>query len=444
MTRLTLCGSRATSCIQAGLVTSVSTRTSIIGAINPRPAVLHASMPWASRPLTDVTGLEGPLLSRFDLVLLLADPRHPDWDRTVAGHVLARSAAAAPSGVGDGELATGAAALLPSCSGPALPLALPSTEALSATPPEPRHVNVTMVAPAGARRGGAQGSGFAEGSQAAGGGARVTIAEMVAARLGGGGDGAGGGMGAAVAPGTSVSGVVAAAQGRLGPFGSQQQTARAGMASSVTAPNGEVKCGSSSRNSSAWTLDVIRAYIDWAKQRPAPIMSPEVSTCFGTKRTAVVGLSFGSTILHKGALWLLSRVHAAGGTSLGGLLRGHAACRGAQHGEVRPSCPPLQHLNGHSKTRAYPVTNTCPDAVPAAPTTTYVQVNHSSARKPYTRVTGRRTQWSRQFDRNTCHVPGRTTVTPTSATVRFSSTSGNAGCTCLAHPVSLRSRHTRG
>ncbi len=294
MTRLTFCGSRTPSCAQAGLVTSVSTRTSIIGAINPRPAVLHASMPWASRPLTDVTGLEGPLLSRFDLVLLLADPRHPDWDRTVAGHVLARSAAAAPIGGSGGEQAAGAAALLPSCSGPALPLALPSTEALSAPPPEPPNVNITTEAHEAAGRGGAHGSGCAEGSQAAGGGSRMTIAEMVAARLGGGGvsgGGGGGGMGAAVAPGTSVSGVMAAAHGRLLPCGSQQQTGQAYAASSGVHPNGEAECDSSSRSSSAWTLDVIRAYIEWAKQRPAPIMSPEVSTCFGKRKPRLWGCS---------------------------------------------------------------------------------------------------------------------------------------------------------
>ncbi|EFJ43175.1 hypothetical protein VOLCADRAFT_83365, partial [Volvox carteri f. nagariensis] len=71
---------------KAGLVTSLSTRTAIIGAINPQPRMTMT----CSRPLADITGLEGPLLSRFDLVLMLADPRHPDWDKMVAGHVLAR------------------------------------------------------------------------------------------------------------------------------------------------------------------------------------------------------------------------------------------------------------------------------------------------------------------------------------------------------------------
>ncbi|KAG2433658.1 hypothetical protein HXX76_008029 [Chlamydomonas incerta] len=78
---------------KAGLVTNLSTRTAIIGAINPRPGTTVT----CGRPLTEVTGLEGPLLSRFDLVLLLADPRHPDWDRVVAGHVLARGGATIPS-----------------------------------------------------------------------------------------------------------------------------------------------------------------------------------------------------------------------------------------------------------------------------------------------------------------------------------------------------------
>ncbi len=34
------------------------------------------------------TSLSGPLLSRFDIVLVLQDLQNPDWDATVADHIL--------------------------------------------------------------------------------------------------------------------------------------------------------------------------------------------------------------------------------------------------------------------------------------------------------------------------------------------------------------------
>ena len=67
---------------QAGLVTTLSTRTTVIGVTNPRAAY------DPSGPISAATGLSSPLLSRFDIVLLLADGRNPGWDRAVAEHVL--------------------------------------------------------------------------------------------------------------------------------------------------------------------------------------------------------------------------------------------------------------------------------------------------------------------------------------------------------------------
>lgn len=50
---------------KAGLVTSVRTCTSIIGACNPHlPPASARGTGGRARPLTDMTGLEGPLLSR--------------------------------------------------------------------------------------------------------------------------------------------------------------------------------------------------------------------------------------------------------------------------------------------------------------------------------------------------------------------------------------------
>jgi DNA helicase MCM9 len=34
------------------------------------------------------TSLSGPLLSRFDIVLVLQDMKNPDWDARVADHIL--------------------------------------------------------------------------------------------------------------------------------------------------------------------------------------------------------------------------------------------------------------------------------------------------------------------------------------------------------------------
>lgn len=64
------------------MVTTLSTRTTVLGATNPRPN-------WnSSQPLSAATNLSGPLLSRFDIVMLLLDTRHPEWDKVVSNHVL--------------------------------------------------------------------------------------------------------------------------------------------------------------------------------------------------------------------------------------------------------------------------------------------------------------------------------------------------------------------
>lgn len=39
--------------------------------------------------MTENTGLDGPLLSRFDILLVLTDVRNPEWDEAVSGHILA-------------------------------------------------------------------------------------------------------------------------------------------------------------------------------------------------------------------------------------------------------------------------------------------------------------------------------------------------------------------
>ena len=57
-------------------------RTSVLAIMNPRvPYARAASM-------DELTGLEGPLLSRFDVILPLPDRRDAEWDEHVADHIL--------------------------------------------------------------------------------------------------------------------------------------------------------------------------------------------------------------------------------------------------------------------------------------------------------------------------------------------------------------------
>ncbi|WIA33182.1 hypothetical protein OEZ86_006329 [Tetradesmus obliquus] len=70
---------------KAGMVTTLSTRTSVLGVTNPaKGAFKHGS----NRAGVAATSLSGPLLSRFDIVLLLLDQHEPTWDKIVSDHVL--------------------------------------------------------------------------------------------------------------------------------------------------------------------------------------------------------------------------------------------------------------------------------------------------------------------------------------------------------------------
>ena len=73
------------SIAKAGMVTTLHTRASVFGTCNPRGHRRYNPR----RPLAEQIAISGPLLSRFDVVLLLLDDLNPVWDDAVADHILA-------------------------------------------------------------------------------------------------------------------------------------------------------------------------------------------------------------------------------------------------------------------------------------------------------------------------------------------------------------------
>lgn len=79
------------SIAKAGLVSTLNSRCTVIAAINPEGGQFMDGEEWKTR-------LGNPLLSRFDLILLLKDNKNPEWDKMTSDHIL--KAACAPD---DGE-----------------------------------------------------------------------------------------------------------------------------------------------------------------------------------------------------------------------------------------------------------------------------------------------------------------------------------------------------
>ena len=78
------------SIAKAGVVASLPSRCSVIAAANPKSG--HYNM---SKSVAENLSMNGPLLSRFDLIFILRDKADPDRDRMISGSIMGR--------VGNGE-----------------------------------------------------------------------------------------------------------------------------------------------------------------------------------------------------------------------------------------------------------------------------------------------------------------------------------------------------
>jgi Mg-chelatase subunit ChlI len=76
------------SVAKAGMITELHTRAAVIAATNPKGKY------DADVALSVNVALDPPLLSRFDLILLLLDPHDKEWDEKLASFVLQEHAAA--------------------------------------------------------------------------------------------------------------------------------------------------------------------------------------------------------------------------------------------------------------------------------------------------------------------------------------------------------------
>ena len=70
------------SVAKAGMVARLFTRTSVFGVMNPKGLYDH------TQSVAENCALSDPLMSRFDIILVLLDTKDPEWDQVVSTHIL--------------------------------------------------------------------------------------------------------------------------------------------------------------------------------------------------------------------------------------------------------------------------------------------------------------------------------------------------------------------
>lgn len=68
---------------KAGILTKLNARATIIAACNPMGQIYNNDL-----SIEQNTGLSTPLLSRFDMVMIMKDQHDPDIDRELCEHFL--------------------------------------------------------------------------------------------------------------------------------------------------------------------------------------------------------------------------------------------------------------------------------------------------------------------------------------------------------------------
>lgn len=75
------------SMAKAGILCKLNTRCSVIAAANPKN-LYTMSEPEGASCLN--IGIASPLLSRFDIILILRDERDKEWDARVSEHLMSQ------------------------------------------------------------------------------------------------------------------------------------------------------------------------------------------------------------------------------------------------------------------------------------------------------------------------------------------------------------------